>query len=76
MYGSIYALVLDGTDLYIGGCFRTINGVNRTNLAKLSAATGIPDPLWDAGVQLFDTCNGGPSGEITALALSGTNLIF
>ncbi|MBE5314052.1 MAG: delta-60 repeat domain-containing protein [Xanthomonadales bacterium] len=35
----------DGT-LYVGGFFTSISGLGRTGLARLSQATGAPDPSW------------------------------
>ncbi len=36
----------DGTSLYIGGLFKTVNGLSRGRLAKLDTATGAVDGTW------------------------------
>ena len=38
--GDVWGAWSDGTSVYIGGGFTTVNGVNRPALAKLSLATG------------------------------------
>src|SRR5215470_5167674 len=38
------ALSPDGTALYLGGQFTTVNGVTRTDLARINATTGAVDP--------------------------------
>jgi hypothetical protein len=53
----------DGTKLYIGGLFTTVAGKGRQRLARVDAATGLPDtfhPKVDA--------------EVTKLALAGESL--
>jgi hypothetical protein len=39
-------LSADGASLYVGGLFKTVNGVSRGRLAKLNAATGVVDGTW------------------------------
>jgi hypothetical protein len=48
--GAVRALVLspDGSALYAGGLFETLGGATRHGLVKLDAATGVPDPTFDA----------------------------
>src|SRR5215831_1416800 len=41
------ALSPDGTALYLGGQFSTVNGVARTALARVNAATGAVDPAFN-----------------------------
>ena len=36
----------DGASLYVGGLFKTVNGLSRGRLAKLDAATGAVDATW------------------------------
>ena len=38
--GSIYALAVDGTTLYVGGQFSTLGGISRSNLAAIDITTG------------------------------------
>ena len=48
--GEIYALAVspDGDDIYVGGLFSTVNGVARSNIAKIDAITGEPDTSFNA----------------------------
>ncbi|MBX3697168.1 MAG: delta-60 repeat domain-containing protein [Dokdonella sp.] len=47
--GPIHALAVDSTGfVYAGGYFQNIGGVQRLNLARLAATTGIADPGWSA----------------------------
>jgi Domain of unknown function (DUF5122) beta-propeller len=41
--GAVMAIATDGTSLYIGGDFTTVNGVPRNRLAKLDLVTGKVD---------------------------------
>ncbi len=50
--------------VFVGGLFRTINGVAATRIAKLDVLTGQPVPGFDASV----------SGEVRALARTGARL--
>ena len=43
------ALSPDGQDLYIGGIFRTVNGVSRDRIAKIDAFTGQLDTAFNPG---------------------------
>ncbi len=38
--GDVWSVLSDGTSVYLGGSFKTVNGVSRPALAKLSLATG------------------------------------
>ena len=42
--GEVWASVSDGTSVWIGGNFRTVNGQDRSTVAKLDLATGQLDP--------------------------------
>lgn len=72
--GSIRALVISGSTLYVGGTFNTIGGLPRNNIAALSLGL----PLDGVAVPGFDpspsraTC--APCGSITALAVSGSTV--
>ncbi|HYT39350.1 MAG TPA: hypothetical protein VEN99_07560, partial [Acidimicrobiia bacterium] len=53
-----------GASLFIGGLFKKVNGVTRTRLAKVNAATGALDGAWVPKA----------SGEVKALAVAGTRV--
>jgi trimeric autotransporter adhesin len=61
--GSVAALALssDGTRLYAGGVFTSLDGVARSNLAALNALTGTVDSAFNANVT---------GGAVNALALA------
>ena len=44
-----YCLALDGPDLFVGGFFSEAAGEFRFNIAKVAAATGVPDSEWNPG---------------------------
>ena len=44
--GDVWSVLTDGTSVWIGGGFTTVNGVNRRAIAKLNLATGQLDPLF------------------------------
>ncbi|HST85889.1 MAG TPA: hypothetical protein VLL08_29395 [Kineosporiaceae bacterium] len=48
--GDVWALATDGTSLYVGGSFSTVNGVARQGLAKLNLSTGAVDTAFNAGL--------------------------
>ena len=61
----VWAIALSGSDLYVGGDFDNIGGINRTNLAKLTTiGAGTVDLLW----------NPKPNGKIIDLAVNGVDL--
>jgi surface protein len=63
--GTVNALLLSGTDLYVGGGFTTIGGQSRNRIAKVSATgTGALDGTW----------NPSANNTVRVLALSGTDL--
>lgn len=47
--GEVWALATDGTSLYVGGTFASVNGVARRGLAKLNPVTGAVDTAFNAG---------------------------
>jgi hypothetical protein len=68
---GIEALCTDGTNVFASGAFRFIGGQPRGSVAKLSAATGLADPLWNPS----PTNNAFPFLPfVTSLALSDTHL--
>jgi hypothetical protein len=48
--GEVWALATDGTSLYVGGTFTSVNGVARRGLAKLDRVTGAVDTAFNAGL--------------------------
>ena len=48
MDGTVWALASDGTSLYVGGTFTTVNGVARRGLVKMNATTGVVDTSFNA----------------------------
>lgn len=72
--GPVRDFVFDGTNLYVGGSFATVNGTPRANLAALNAATGALlawDPAADNGVYGVELSTPGSvyvSGEFTTVA--------
>jgi hypothetical protein len=64
--GEVWALATDGTSLYVGGTFATVNGVARRGLAKLNRFTGAVDTAFNAGLG---------SGRVTDAAVVGGRLL-
>ena len=62
----IDAMLLNGTDLYIGGYFTKIGSVTKYNLAKIDTNTDTADVTWNP------IENSGPN--VYSLAISGTSL--
>jgi hypothetical protein len=63
----VQALVLSGSDLYVGGAFNQVGGQARNGLARVSTTgTGAVDPTWNP--------NAGANTRINALVLSGNDL--
>ncbi len=48
--GEVWAIVSDGTSLYVGGKFSTVNGIARRGLAKLNPITGAVDTAFNANL--------------------------
>jgi hypothetical protein len=64
--GKVYCLATEGTNLYVGGSFCAAGALNRTNLAKVSAAgSGEADPAWAPSLD----------GLVTALTVS-SNAVY
>jgi beta-propeller uncharacterized protein DUF5122 len=55
------AASVDGSKLYVGGLFKTINGSSRSRVAKIDAVTGAVDGTWKPS----------PNAEVKALAVGG-----
>jgi hypothetical protein len=44
--GAVWALLANGSSLYVGGNFKNVNGVAHRGLVKLNASTGAVDPTF------------------------------
>jgi hypothetical protein len=64
--GSVWALATDGTWLYVGGTFTSVNGVARRGLVKLNPTTGAVDTTFNAGFS---------SGQVTEAAVVAGRLL-
>jgi hypothetical protein len=64
--GEVWALVTDGTSLWVGGTFTTVNGVSRRGLVKLHPTTGAVDTAFNANL----------TGNVKEAALVGGRLII
>ena len=53
--GVVRAVISDGFNVYIGGDFTTVNGVQRPRLAKVNAATGALDTSFSPNIPTFVT---------------------
>ncbi len=62
---SVYALALDGTDVYVGGFFTAFNGTGRNRIARLNT-----DGTLDAGF----SPGTGFNGTVYALGMDGTDV--
>lgn len=63
--GYVDAILVNNTNVYVGGYFDTLGGSSRNCLGRLSlGGAGAADPSWNPNVL----------GEVLALAASGTNL--
>jgi hypothetical protein len=63
---EVWALATDGTNLWVGGYFNTVNGVKRTGVVKLNPATGAVDTKFNANL----------SGSVTDMAIVKGRLIL
>jgi len=63
---AVRTLVLDGTDLYLGGQFTTYKGTTRERVCKVNSSTAALDTTFDSA--------SGASSTVYALALDGTGL--
>jgi len=64
--GEVWALASNGTSLYVGGTFATVNGVARRGVAKLDPVTGAVDTAFNANLA---------SGNVTDAAVVGGRLL-
>jgi hypothetical protein len=64
--GEVWGMATDGTSLWVGGTFTSVNGVARRGLVKLNPTTGAVDTAFNAGLT---------SGKVDELALVNGRLI-
>ncbi len=62
----VWSAVSDGTSVWIGGAFRTVDGQSRPTLAKLDLATGALDPSFQPPLK---------GGRVTDLELNDGQLV-
>ena len=65
--GEVWALAVNGSSLYVGGTFTTVNGVARRGIVKLDATSGAVDTAFNANLA---------SGIVTDAAVVGGRLII
>jgi hypothetical protein len=64
--GTVWAIEASGSSLYVGGDFKTVNGVTRKKLVKLDATTGEVDMAFKPTIK---------SGNVTEIRLVNGRLI-
>jgi Domain of unknown function (DUF5122) beta-propeller len=64
--GTVWAIEASGSSLYVGGDFKTVNGVTRKKLVKLDATTGQVDTAFQPTIK---------SGNVTEIRLVDGRLI-
>jgi hypothetical protein len=64
--GEVWALAANGTSLYVGGTFTTVNGVARRGIVKLNATSGAVDTAFNANLA---------SGKVSDAAVVGGRLL-
>jgi hypothetical protein len=74
--GEVWALASDGTSLWIGGTFTSVNGTARRGVAKLNPATGANTGYLNLSISGSVTANAGPV-EVYRFAVNpaGTRLV-
>jgi hypothetical protein len=65
--GAVWALLANGSSLYVGGTFKNVNGVPHRALVKLNASTGAVDPTFKPGIK---------SGNVTEIRLVAGRLLI
>src|SRR5436190_10797413 len=64
--GPVWAIAASGSSLYVGGQFKTVNGVSRRAIVKLDATSGAVDTSFNANFK---------SGKVTEIRLLNGRLI-
>jgi hypothetical protein len=65
--GAVWALLANGSSLYVGGSFRNVNGVAHRGLVKLDASTGAVDQTFKPVIKW---------GNVTEIRLVGGRLLI
>lgn len=65
--GRVYAILVDGDTVYVGGSFDHVGGVAAKNLARYDRTTGAWSPVGSAG-------GNGANNAVLALSIDGGNL--
>jgi hypothetical protein len=65
--GAVWALLVNGSSLYVGGNFKNVNGVAHRGLVKLNASTGAVDPTFKPVIKW---------GNVTEIRLVGGRLLI
>ncbi|MBA2532891.1 MAG: delta-60 repeat domain-containing protein [Nocardioidaceae bacterium] len=65
--GPVWTIVADGSSVYVGGQFTTVNGVARRGIVKLNATTGAVDTSFNASLN---------SGKVNEARLVNGRLII
>jgi hypothetical protein len=65
--GAVWALLANGSSLYVGGSFKNVNGVAHRALVKLNASTGAVDPTFKPVINW---------GNVTEIRLVGGRLLI
>lgn len=63
--GDVNAIVADGTDVYLGGHFGSVDGATGQGIARVDGMSGAVDPLV-----------GGAIGKVDAIAVDATSVYF
>jgi hypothetical protein len=73
--GQIWAIATYGNFVYVGGAFKTVNGVSRVGVVKINALTGAVDTTfnagWSAGTVWDLKMWNGPNGTTPMLVAAG-----
>jgi hypothetical protein len=73
--GTVWALAVSDSALYIGGSFTSVGGYSRYNMASLNAASGALDQSFDPSPSdpLVDSTSSGTPGGVYSLAIHPKN---
>lgn len=63
--GLVWSVTVSGGSVYIGGDFKTVNGVSRPSIAKLDAVTGVLDTSFKPPIN---------AGRVTEIKMVGSRL--
>ncbi|HRI46849.1 MAG TPA: T9SS type A sorting domain-containing protein, partial [Ignavibacteriaceae bacterium] len=62
--GTVEAIAISGSDIYVGGSFSTVGGQNRNRIAKLNNTDGSPEANWNPNASL----------SVNAIAINGSDI--